>query len=237
MDADGIVLAIMKQRASTSSGFTLVEILLVITVMAILSAAALGSFSNSQGLQVFTSNFEQILSTVRQARSLAITAKGQPDYTDSDRDTLTADSTPVDFATPANYGIQFNTSVVPAPAQVILFADLYPPTSGIVTGSVGVFDSGTNYTQGQDIILRTLDLPKSLELKVMRNSGGTLGPVVAPLGMFFSPLYADVKFDPEPFVPGDTPILYIQLSEVGGTRCRQINIHQMAGVPEVVACL
>lgn len=59
----------------SKKGFTLFEILLVITIMAILAVAALTSTINAQRQFVFINNFKEILSKVREARMYAVTQK------------------------------------------------------------------------------------------------------------------------------------------------------------------
>lgn len=61
----------MKSRG----GFTLVEILLVIFVIALISTAAISNYINSTGTFNFLSKYKQVMSVIRTARSFALTNK------------------------------------------------------------------------------------------------------------------------------------------------------------------
>lgn len=61
----------MKSRG----GFTLVEILLVIFVIALISTAAISNYISSTGTFNFLSKYKQIMSVIRTARSFALTNK------------------------------------------------------------------------------------------------------------------------------------------------------------------
>lgn len=56
-------------------GFTLIEILLIITLLGILGVAALSSYINSSKTFNFLANYKSVMSVVRTARSYAITNK------------------------------------------------------------------------------------------------------------------------------------------------------------------
>lgn len=217
--------------AGAISGFTLIELVIAMAVIVIVAGIALNSLGGSQSFQIFNNNFEKLFGMINNARSMAISGKGQLDYTDADNDGCTdsnkatgATCTVPDHVTPANYGVYFNSSGTP---NVELFSDTNPPTSG-VTGAKGSFDVGTNYIGGDDTVLGSLILPSNLSLGVMDGTD-----VISSSGsIFFSPNYADISFENLTA----TPFLNIELKDSKSTLCRMISIHKLAGVPEVKAC-
>lgn len=222
-----------KEKAQ--SGFTLIELLIVVAIVVIMTAITLGSLTRSQEQQVFNNSFEKLYSLINTARSLAISGKGQLDYTDYDNDgckdtgiitKVGATCTVPDYVTPANYGINFNIATAP---NVVLFADMNPPTSGTISGQKGVYNQGTNYIEGQDLDLDSMTLPAGIVLVI---KGKTTTPGSGSI--FFSPNYADITFDPPVLGTDVDPYLLLQLWQ--GTICRQIRIHKLAGIPEVESC-
>lgn len=208
--------------------FTLIELIIVMAIIVIVVGISFTSLTRSQSQQVFNNNFDKIVSIFSNARSLAITGKGQLDYTDFDNDgcnnsavTPGASCTAPDYVIPAGYGVNFDTGA----KKVLLFADMNPPL-GQAAGKRGAYNSGTAYTTGDDLILDTLSLPPNLTLEVS-------GVAVFPQGsIFFSPNYADVSF--ENLVAN--PFITIKLRGTKPDRCRQIKVHKLAGVPEIDFC-
>lgn len=222
-------------------GFTLIELLLVMTIIVIVAGLALGSMTNASSLQIFNNNFDKIVSLISNARSMAITGKGQLDYTDADHDGCDNTGTGPscggvpDYVTPANYGVYFNTTPGSGQPNVLLFADINPPTSGTITGAKGRYDSAGNYSEGRDAVLGdTVTLPSNLAMTLYdgTNPLDVTTPLVGPGSIFFSPNYADIFFE----TLTASPFLNIKLVDAQASRCRMISIHKLAGVPEVKAC-
>lgn len=212
------------------SGFTLVELIIVMAIIVIVTGISLGSLTSSQSLQVFNNNFDKIQSLISNARSQAITGKGQLDYTDFDHDKCNdtgamteGTCTSPDYVTPANYGVYFDTVEAP---NAVLFADINPPTSG-PTGQKGRYDKGTLYVSGKDLVLDSLTLPPDYTLAIMNGITS-----YADGSIFFSPNYADISFE----TLTAKPFLTLKLQDTKTSRCRQIIIHKLAGIPEIKAC-
>jgi hypothetical protein len=194
-------------------------------ILVIVLGLSMSSLLQSQSAQIFNNNFSKLYSMVNTARSLAIAGKGQLDYTDYDRDG--DDHLTPDYVTPANYGVRFDTAS--GSANVRLFADIHPPLAAAL-GQAGAYDDGTNYPFGHDLVLDTYTFPSKTVLKIIDGNG--LNP---PTGSFFFNMkYADISFENIP--TSGTPFVRLQLIDQTTSACRQIKIHQLAGVPEVGPC-
>jgi prepilin-type N-terminal cleavage/methylation domain-containing protein len=211
-------------------GFTLLELIIVLAIIVIVVGVSFTSLIRSQAQQIFNNNFDKIVSLISNARSQAITGKGQLDFTDFDNDkcnhngAMTGGScTSPDYVTPAFYGVYLDTAG--GAKNVSLFADINPPLTG-ATGQKGIYNAGTSYTTGDDLLMDSLILPNNLTLEVSGAAAYSTGSI------FFSPNYADVSF--QTLVPN--PLITIKLRETNPPRCRQVSIHKLAGVPEVGFC-
>jgi type II secretory pathway pseudopilin PulG len=224
--------AMRKQKKKNFKvGFTLIELILVMTVTIILLGAAASSMIRSQRTFVFNGAYQNIQMMVREARSFAVTGKAQPDYTDFDGDGCrNADAhesdcdladTENDLVTPANYGVHFDAGG----GRVILFADIQK-TDGDQTN--GVFDepsdgTGINeYETGKDVILKVYEVPASLDLVVQPDGSSN--------AVFYSPIFADVSFE----TPASFFIFGLMEKANVGERKDCMVMHAVSGVPEEI---
>lgn len=220
-----------------SGGFTLVEMLVVLAIIGIMTTIALNSLIISNRQQLFLNQFEEIFSVINNARSLAISGRGELDYVDYDQDGCNyTGASPctngADYVTPANYGVRFDST---GTGRVRLFADMQVPLTG-ATGNELQYDDGTTYTTGHDLVLRDVVVDSRFQMEVFYGNG-SLTQDTLPAAIFYSPLYADIKFQ-DVAVDESNPFFVVRLREITGVqRCRQIKIHQLAGVPEVGACI
>ena len=169
----------MKNKHPTRAGFTLIELILVVILIIILSAAAIGSIFRSQRAFTFNTASQQVSSMVREARSLAVTGKSILDFTDYDQDTL--DDSDGDRVTPAHYGVHFDTGT----GTVTIFADMHGSgTEGVYDGTPAGFQT---YSAGKDLKIAEYVVPSTLSLLV--NSGATGADTV-----MYSPILADTAF-------------------------------------------
>lgn len=205
-------------------GFTLAELITVIGLMMLIFALSIRGLVNSQQSFVFQNSVEQVVQLVREARSLAVTGKAQPDYTDSDRDGLTTN----DYTAPAHYGIYFQQASGGNPAKVTLFVDLSKgaldsvQNEGIYNAPGSTIGFGA-YDAGKDVKLAEFELDDSLDL--------VLKPT-AIKSVLFNPLFADTSFEG---LLGTEKFFYFGVKETAtGGRERCFKIHPIAGVPEVV---
>lgn len=225
-----------KKIKKLSKAFTLVEILVVLAIIGIMTAIALNSLIISNRQQLFLNQFEEIFSAINNARSLAISGKGELDYIDYDQDGCNYTgaipcTNGADYVTPANYGVRFDST---GTGRIRVFADMQVPLSG-ATGQKLRYDNGGAYATGDDVVLRDIVVDSRFQLSAYYGNG-TLTADTLPAAIFYSPLYADIKFEGIA-VDENNPFFVVRLQEIGGVaRCRQIKIHQLAGVPEVGAC-
>jgi prepilin-type N-terminal cleavage/methylation domain-containing protein len=220
-----------------SAAFTLVELLVVLAIIGIMASIAINSLIISNRQQLFLNQFEEVFSAINNARSLAISGKGELDYVDYDQDGCNYTgalpcTNGADYVTPANYGVRFDST---GTGRVRLFADMQVPLSG-ATGAELQYDNGTTYTTGHDLVLRDVVIDSRFQMEVFYGNG-SLTQDTLPASIFYSPLYADIKFQ-DVAVDQTNPFFVVRLRELTGVqRCRQIKIHQLAGVPEVGACI
>jgi len=217
----------LRNAETYRAGFTLIELVIVMGILVIVLGLSMSSMLQSQSVQVFNNTFGKLFSLVNNARSLAITGKGQLDYTDYDRDTKNYLSSPADYVNPANYGVRFDTAA--GSVNVRLFADINPPQSS-GTGQKGRFDAGGVYTTGDDLVLDSLTLPNKISLAVHDGSSSQATPSI-----FYGMKYADMTFEGLNVNAG-SPFIRIQLTDQQTTTCRQIRIHKLSGIPEVGVC-
>ncbi len=228
----------MKYQNKMLRGFTLIELVLVLFIIAIVAAISLSTLLYAQSGQVFSNNFETLVSFLNNARTDAITAKGQPDYVGKNT---------TKFVTPANYGVDFATNTAGV-GVIKLFSDTNPPISG-ATGQKLRFNKGTIYATGDDLVLKTYTFPKNYILNVDAISSDLKTKIPNsnnnnPVAIFYSPLYADIyaeniKIDQSNNPPpsGSFPFIRIKLIEKQPpNRCRQILIHQISGVLNIGPC-
>lgn len=218
----------MKSKRQVRSGFTLVELLLVIMMVVILTAAAINGIIRSQRTFTFNGTDQQVGSLVREARSLAVTGKAVLDYTDYDQDGL--DDADADYVTPANYGIHFDT----ATGTMTLFADMHPESS--MTMSIeGEYDAPTGgfgvYTPGEDIKIAEYTVPGTIDL-LAEGSGTTAVDTI-----MFSPIFADTSFFDSVAtttvdLTGEFFVFGIRENGYASNLERCLVIHPIAGVAE-----
>jgi len=214
-------------------GYTLVELMIVLVIIVVFAAIAMASMVRQQDQQLFNNQFESILSMINNARSQAITGKGQLDYTDFDHDGCQAlDCT--DFVTPANYGVHFDSKMDPSTENVVMFADMNPTEAHPEYKGTYNPEPAAALTEGGDLKLgNIINLGTDFCLRIEDNnppSANSSGSI------FFSPNYADISFEGYQ-VTSDKPFLLIRLHDnTAANRCKQIRIHQLAGIPEVEQC-
>jgi len=216
-----------NKNQQNQPGFTLIELIIVMAIIVIVFGISFSALMQSQATQLFLTNFGKVYSLVNNARSLAISGKGQLDYTDFDNDGQWATSIPPDYVTPANYGVYFDTT--PGKTNVTLFADMNPPKSGSM-GAKGRYDHGTSYALGMDLDIDSLNLPSTNKLQIVDGAGNS--PINSAI--FYSPNYADISY--QALDTSSSPFIYIKLTQTATGQCRQIAIHRLAGIPESGPC-
>jgi len=218
-----------KNHQRVSSAFTLVEIILVVALTLFLMTVTVQGLVNSSAQFSFNNESEKIQEILRMARSLAISGKAQPDYTDYNKNLCFDkgyDENPMscvdgDFVTPAHYGVQFYKTVDTGDA-ITFFIDNHSPNPAD-EGRFNPYDNTVeSYRKGYDIILETYKLPPSMSLILPSGNGA----------IYFSPVFADVSTD---FSLGAYyPFFIFGISQKQGdvVRKRCSEIHILAGISE-----
>ncbi len=204
------------------SGFTLLELLLVIIVTLILAGTAINGIIRSQALFQFNAAFQNVSSLMREARSYAVTGKAVIDYTDYDGDgckeggaiephtgaSCTA-GTP-DYVTPTNYGIHFSGN------KMTLFADLH---GSATEGGYDAPPAGfMTYDHGKDMRIAEYELPSEYAFAFNPNNVDTI---------MYSPIFADTSFNAPV-----TDFFVFGVKEPSGNRNRCMAVHKVSGIPE-----
>lgn len=220
-------------RSKSRKAFTLAEILIVIALIILITTITLNGMVNSQKLFIFTNAYEHVMAMVREARSLALTGKAQPDYTDYDNDgcyekghqPVAVPPCPADgdFVTPAHYGVYFD--MTPDANKVVLFWDVHKLDNN--PEGVYVKPDSTKPLGETDVNLEVIDLPKELQLVTSPEENGS------GVAIFYSPVFADASFDPALDPVQNQKFFIFGVQETGANaRKRCSKIHPLAGIPE-----
>lgn len=217
--------------------FTLAEMILVVALTLFLLVVTVQGFVNSASQFGFANAAEKVQEMIRQARSLAISGKAQPDYTDFNGDGCFDSTNPAndpvscaggDVVTPAHYGVNFSNNG--GVYTVTLFVDNHSPADE------GAYSKGANvtdYRNGKDIILETYELPSGMQMVIPQQANGSTNPGNgASATIFFLPIFADISSDVS--IPSADPFFRFGISATFGDivrkRCSQI--HMLAGISE-----
>jgi len=205
------------------SGFTLIELVIVMGVLVVLMTMAMASMGSSRKYFNISTAYEKVVQMVRETRSYAVTGKANLDWTDYDQDGL--DNEDGDLVTPAGYGIYFDT----ANKTVTLFADVRKSS---VDGnqSEGQYNAPDStavgvYQAGRDVILERYTILSTLTLIA---TGG-------PYTIIYTPIFADTIFYPA-LNSGEKLFIFgaSEGEEVEGMDVRHMcsKMHLVSGVPE-----
>lgn len=140
----------MKKSHKTRKGYTLAELILVVTLIVFLFMVGLNGMIRTQESYKFNETVQDVLTMIRKARSYAVTGRAMPDYHDYDQDGCKlndADAASMtDRPTNAyNTGYRHNTS---ATATIPVCANL-SETDYVVPANYGVFIYNCRYNQNQ----------------------------------------------------------------------------------------
>lgn len=220
------------RKRATRNGYTLVELIVVVMLIMVLTAAALAGIIRSQRVFRFNAADQQVGAMVREARSLAVTGKAVIDYDDYDNDGCRnagshdpgcgLGAAQDDYVTPAHYGVHFDTTN----NMLIVFADMHD------SATVGGYDNSGDfleYIPGRDMRIAEYEVDPALDLLVEGSTGTAANTVM------YSPLYADTMFSDDTTgvdLTGEFFVFGIRENE--GTILREncLAIHPIAGVPE-----
>ena len=178
-----------KQKKTKKPAFTLVELVIVMVITMFLITMVLQSAFGSTAQLKFINSSNKVVDLIRQARSLAISGKAQPDYTDFNND-----NNKNDLVTPAGYGVYFvhyddnsdNTD------KIVLFVDNH---SKAPSGAEGAYNNNGMPDFGNDVILEVFSLPKGIQFMKDAATTDNFGlPGNNGATVTYTPIFADVIF-------------------------------------------
>lgn len=145
-------------------GFTLVEMLVVVAILAMLSALVVANFRNTEKTNAVRLGAEQFVGALREAQNYAMAQK---------RMELVGDP-PVSEVPAGGFGVYVDLSVLSGDRTYILFAD---------------WNNDASYSGGAEEI-RTETLPRYAKIASIKGDGVSLGK----LSVIFRPPAGDVIF-------------------------------------------
>jgi len=223
-----------KAQKQMRSGFSLIEIILVVALTLFLLTVTATGFVNSASQFAFANAYQRVLDMISTARSYAISGKAQLDYTDYAGNFLHPMEIPSNYVTPAHYGINFDTTDA-TKQTVTLFADLHSNVSGMESQYFPAAPANipTDYKDGKDIILDQYTLPQGMNIVLPSIPPSSSAKAIT---IFYSPIFADISFDVSS-LPTD-PFFKFGIQQTSGaiTRNRCSEIHKMAGIAEPFDC-
>lgn len=152
-------------------GFTTIELLIVVTIIAIMTTIAVTSFNNSTKTAQFNQNVDQFVAKIREARSLAINSK-TVDHEGEQKP-------------PNAYAIFFETTSQPLTYRV--FADNNDPETP---------ENHYQFTRDTDEILSNNSLPLEITFKPqVEKVTGNLGSLNRDFYLFYEPPFGDFTPD------------------------------------------
>lgn len=201
-----------------TKGFTLIEILMVIFVLALLGTAAISSYINSTGIFNFLNQYQQVVAVMRTARSYALTNKQVANPAQAG-----------DYILPDRYGVYIDA----AGKQVTLFAD---------TGDVPSFYDGKNDdTDTQyDVVIGSKDvfLGKDYVLSAADSTG--TNTLALPVAFFYTVGTGDLVIFEKAGVSAtssevkksDHKCVSLLFNEAAAKRSKYIVFFQVSGLAE-----
>lgn len=204
----------------SKKGFTLFEILIVITIMAIISIAAMTSSIKTQRQFVFINTFKELLMKVREARLYNVAQKSVD---------LDGSGALTDMGVPSAYGV-YITKEGSGEIVVRVFADLAD------TGNQNEYDN-TDVTIGNTY---SLDSEK-YTLEVLDKSNSPLvelNTVETSLTLLYPPgeikITASYKKDEDTSIMIQDPYMYLSIKDENLQITKNISIFLRSGIAEEI---
>ncbi len=202
-------------------GFTLVEIIIVVSIIVTIAVFVIGTRFGSQDLTTFKNSYSEVVGLIQQARNFALSGRSYPDYTDYDNDGLFDNNGDEILAN--GYILNFK---IGDPVTVSLYADLYSST-------VGQLDPGEKKDQLIDEI-ELLDDMKLEAVAIKQNGNENTGASFTNNDFSIIYLTPDAHFT---VVDNDFNSIQLKFSQVDSEdkdiRSKYIYLHYLYGIPEI----
>jgi len=212
----------MKKLYSRLKGFTLVEMIIVVAIIAFLASAALISSFAMRGQLEFRNGYNIVEGIISEARNMALSGESFPDTSDYDQDGILGDD---DSILPNGYIVLVADDGINVTAY--LYADLFD-------SAVGVLDPDN------DQLIKMVELPENIRLIVDAQTKAGVPTDGFPRDnvefMYSTP---DATFS----IVGEVTLGSLQLKleqvdeEEGETiilRTKYVFLHYLYGIPELL---
>lgn len=237
---------------SLKKGFTMVEMILVMSTLLILFSVTIGAYREERRRFDFNEGLNQILATIKEARNL--TTNSEPFFeatagtTQEERSIVPADG----------YGVKIEVDSSTLATKLILFANKGPdnhiPSSKRDSFQNEPSEYERSILDSSDLIIRTITLPENLRFKFFvydyPGTGTSLDPTprynlpsnpdAFETTLMYRPLLADLEIfeddnNNNPANPMDSvQIVFENLDapSTSGKRCHFISLNKNKGTPE-----
>lgn len=202
-------------------GFTLVEIILVVSIIVAVAVFVIGTRFGSQDLTTFRNSYNEVVGLIQQARNFSLSGQSYPDYTDFDNDGLFDNDGDEILAN--GYMLNFKIGDT---TTVSLYADLK-------SSAIGQLDPGDEKDQLIDEI-ELLDDMKIEVSAIKQNGSENVGASFDKNDFRIIYLTPDAGFT---VVDNELNSIQLKFSQVNNEgadiRSKYIYMHYLYGIPEV----
>ncbi|MFC1656003.1 prepilin-type N-terminal cleavage/methylation domain-containing protein [Patescibacteria group bacterium] len=202
-------------------GFSLVEIIIVVSIIVAIATFVLGTQFGSRDLTTFNNSSSEVVGLLQQARNLALSGQAYPDYTDYDNDGLFSNDGDEILAN--GYILNFKLG---DPTIVSLYADVY-------SSDIGQLDPG----EKKDKLIDEVELLENMKIEAIAiKQNGSENVSVTFDNNDFRIMYStpDAQFT---VVDNDLNSIQLKFSQVNSEdediRSKYIYMHYLYGIPEV----
>lgn len=196
-------------------GFTLVEMIIVVAIIAIVSAGVVFSGYGMRAQREFENEYNKVIAIIQQARSMALSGQSYPDFADYSGDG------------------DFDNLILPHGYIVKIYAEEKEAGSGEETIFVELWADlyGTKLEEidEDDILINRIELQRitGFDFTPVRNGENREKEPPDSITLLYKTM--DAKFSLPQYLP-TTSVEFIFIGEEG--RTRYVYLHHLTGIPE-----